>query len=173
MSREGRAVLESSGLGRSGIFYQRSADMRYMGQGHEVSVPLPVGVLEEGHREQISETFERVYRSLYGRKGPDVPLEVINWRVVASGPLPNIEFRLPMGASAQKSAFKGSRQAYFPELGGFVETPVYDRYALAAGETFNGPAIVEERESTLIVNPRGRAKVDEHLNVIVEFADAP
>jgi N-methylhydantoinase A len=173
MSREGRAVLESSGLGRSEISYQRSADMRYMGQGHEVSVPLPAGVLEEGHREPISETFERVYRSLYGRKGPDVPLEVINWRVVASGPLPDIEFRLPMGASAQKSASKGSRQAYFPEQGGFVETPVYDRYALAAGETFNGPAIVEERESTLIVNPRGRAKVDEHLNVIVEFADAP
>jgi N-methylhydantoinase A len=53
-----------------------------------------------------------------------------------------------------------------------VKTPVYDRYNLEPGAAFSGPAIVEERESTLIVNARGRAKVDEYLNVIVEFADA-
>ena len=62
--------------------------------------------------------------------------------------------------------------AYFPEQGRYIETPVYDRYALAPGFTFSGPAIVEERESTLIVGGRGRACVDERLNVIVEFTDA-
>lgn len=169
MSREGEAILEGSGLDTSEISYQRSADMRYMGQGHEVSVPLPIGTLAENHMIEISKTFERVYQSLYGRKGPDVPLEVINWRVVTSGPLPDIEFRLPMGGVGQKEASKGERQAFFPERGGFVKTQIYDRYLLKAGMTFSGPAIVEERESTLIVPPQGRARVDEHLNLIVEF----
>jgi N-methylhydantoinase A len=172
MSRDGQEVLESSGLTASEISYQRSADMRYVGQGHEVSVPLPDGVLNENHIGQVTATFEQVYQALYGRKGPEVPLEVINWRVVASGPRPEMDFRLPVAASEGNKALKGSRLAYAPEKGSYVETPVYDRYSLAPGASFSGPAIVEERESTLIVSARGRARVDDYLNVIVEFADA-
>jgi N-methylhydantoinase A len=61
------------------------------------------------------------------------------------------------------------RRAYFPERGEYIETAVYDRYALNAGTKFTGPAIVEERESTLIVGARGRARVDERLNIVVEL----
>ncbi|MFQ5858147.1 MAG: hydantoinase/oxoprolinase family protein, partial [Anaerolineae bacterium] len=172
MSRNGQEVLESSGLSASEISYQRSADMRYVGQGHEVSVPLPDGVLNRDHIGQVTATFEQVYRALYGRKGPDVPLEVINWRVVASGPRPEMDFRLPVASSDGNKSLKGSRLAYSPEIGSYVETPVYDRYSLVPGTVFSGPAIVEERESTLIVSARGQARVDDYLNVIVEFADA-
>ena len=174
MAGEGRAVLESSGLSSTDIRYERTADMRYVGQGHEVSVSLPEGRLDATHRKTIQASFEEVYRSLYGRKGPDVPLEVINWRVVAAGPEPAMDFRMPEAAGGRDGAvvaLKGKRRAYFPERGGYVETPVYDRYALAPGATFSGPAILEERESTLIVGARGRGRVDEHLNVVVEFAD--
>jgi N-methylhydantoinase A len=171
MAREGYAVLERSGLTASNISCQRSADMRYVGQGHEVSVPLPDGVLNTRHINEVTKSFEEVYQALYGRKGPNVSLEVINWRVVASGARPEMDFRLPVSASARGETLKGKRQAYFPEQGRYVETPVYDRYALPPGATFSGPAIVEERESTLVVSARGRAMVDEHLNVIVEFAD--
>jgi len=171
MAGNGRAVLEQSGLSSSDIHYERTADMRYIGQGHEVSVPLPDGRLNEEHLENIQSGFEQVYRSLYGRKGPDVPLEVINWRVVASGPAPETDFRFPRETNGRANALKGKRRAYFPEHDGYFETPVYDRYALAPGASFSGPAIVEERESTLIVGARGRARMDEHLNVIVEFVD--
>lgn len=171
MAQEGRAVLEKSGLSAAEIFYQRSADIRYVGQGHEVSVPLPNGALNEHHLGQVTAAFERIYQALYGRKGPDVPLEVINWRVVASGPRPETDFRLPQADSFLRSAVKGTREAYFPEQGRYVETPVYDRYALKPGETFTGPAVIEERESTLIMGSRGRARVDEQSNVIVGFVD--
>jgi len=171
MAREGRAVLERSGLSASEISYRYSADMRYVGQGHEVSVPLPNGRLEERHLPQVTETFEQIYRTLYGRKGPDVPLEVINWRVVTSGPRAETDFRLPEDDSSRKNAIKGARKAYFPEYGQYVETPVYDRYALKPEETFSGPAIVEERESTLIMGAHGRARLDDQLNVIVGFVD--
>jgi len=145
--------------------------MRYVGQGHEVAVALPDGVLRGADLSRIAAAFEKTYETLYGRKGPDVPLEVINWRVVASGPRPAMNLKLPRDAAQRTKARKGSRLAYFPEYGRYVETPVYDRYALAPGAQFDGPAIVEERESTLIMGARGRARVDERLNVMVEFAD--
>ena len=172
MAQEGRTVLEGSGLTASEISYERSADMRYVGQGHEVSVLLPSGVLNGKHVDEVAATFEQVYESLYGRKGPDVPLEVINWRVIASGPKPEVDFRLPLSDSGRGSRLKGKRMAYFPEFNGYAETPVYDRYSLKSGAAFSGPAIVEERESTLIVGSRGHCRVDQHLNVIVGFADA-
>ena len=171
MAEEGRKVLESSGLPSRDISYQRTADMRYVGQGHEVSVSLPNGTLDAKQLNRISEIFEDTYRALYGRKGPDVPLEVINWRVVARGPQPELNMQLQCDSRNRGDAIKGSRLAYFSERGGYGETPVYDRYALKPGTTFAGPAIVEERESTLIIGARGRACVDDKLQIIVELAD--
>jgi N-methylhydantoinase A len=171
MAEEGRKILEGSGLPAREISYQRTADMRYVGQGHEVSVRLPSGALTEQHTTEITAEFEKTYRELYGRKGPDVPLEIINWRVVASGPRPETSFNLSSDTSVRSDPRKGSRRAYFPECGGFVDTAVYDRYALKPGMEFNRPAIVEERESTLIVGGRGPARIDERLNVIVEFSN--
>jgi N-methylhydantoinase A len=169
MAAEGRKVLENSGVRKEAIFYRRTADMRYMGQGHEVSVALPDGVLGAKDLPRVAVEFERTYEALYGRKGPEVPLEVINWRVVASGPRPDMNLKLPHDTSNQSDAHKGSRSAYFPERGGYIDTPIYDRYALCPGMKILGPAIVEERESTLIMGLSGEAIVDENLNVIVEL----
>src|SRR3970282_448521 len=109
--------------------------MRYVGQGHEVSCPLPDGDLGSEQLAQIVVEFEETYRGLCGRKGPEVPLEVINWRVVASGPRPKMNLRLTRDDAQRGDARKGSRRAYFPETGGYVETAVYDRYALQPGVT--------------------------------------
>ncbi|MGZ8445561.1 MAG: hydantoinase/oxoprolinase family protein [Candidatus Binatia bacterium] len=171
MAHEGRKVLQTSGLSTAEIRYQRTADLRYIGQGHEVSVALPDGVLGVGDLPRIAAEFERTYESLYGRKGPDVPLEVINWRVVASGARPDMNLKLPRNSTHGGDARKGSRLAFFPETNGYVETSIYDRYTLEPGMRFNGPAIVEERESTLIVGAGGLARVDERLNVVVELGD--
>jgi N-methylhydantoinase A len=165
-------VLESSGLTQQEISYRRTADMRYVGQGHEVSVPLPNEALSPTHLPRIAAAFEEVYQQLYGRKGPDVPLEIINWRVVATGPNPEMDWQLPRTDSGRDKAQKVARQAYFPESGGYAETAVFDRYMLEPGMEFDGPAIVEERESTLIIGARGCARVDDRLNIIVELANA-
>jgi N-methylhydantoinase A len=169
MAEEGRRVLESSGLSVEEIVYQRSADMRYVGQGHEVAVSVPDGTLGADQLLAIKNAFRETYQSLYGREGPDVALEVINWRVVATGPRPSVNLNLSRQSDGGADARKGTRRAYFPEAGGYVETAVYDRYALKPGMSFAGPAIVEERESTLVIGPRGNARIDDRLNVIVEF----
>jgi N-methylhydantoinase A len=170
MAEEGKKILVSSGLATDAISYQRTADMRYIGQGHEVSVMLPDGILSPEHVPVIALAFEETYRALYGRKGPDVPLEVINWRVVASGARPAMNIKFSRDMVDDTDTRKGSRSAYFPEPGRYVDTAVYNRYAFSPGMKFTGPAIVEERESTLIIGVGGRARVDERLNIIVEVA---
>ena len=107
---------------------------------------------------------------LYERLSQSVPVEIINWRVTSSGPAPQV--RLQVVENEQKvaqTARKGSRKAYFPESGGYHVVSVYDRYALLLGTSFAGPAIVEERESTVIVGPDCHFRIDEQRNLIVEL----
>jgi N-methylhydantoinase A len=170
MEAEGQALLAASGVAHAAISHHREVDMRYVGQGHEIRVMLPAGVLEAGHVRVLVAAFEARYRELYERLGPAVPIEILNWRVVSSGPRPDL--KLEMAASAwggAHDALKGERLAYFPEAHGFVATPIYDRYRLAPGTTFDGPAIVEERESTAIAGPGARCRVDEQHNLIVQL----
>ncbi|MCE2528774.1 MAG: hydantoinase/oxoprolinase family protein [Acidimicrobiia bacterium] len=168
MERDGTNLLVESGAGTDEIAHTRTADIRYVGQGHEIRVPIPDGTLTVGQRRTIYEEFDRVYRSLYGREGPPVGLEALTWRVVSRGPRP-----MPIGTDREdvtgdaETARKGERPAYFPSAGGFVTTPVYDRYRLGSGSTMAGPAIIEERESTAIIGPGGLVRVDDRLNVVV------
>lgn len=172
MESEGQALLESSGVPAGEVRHRRQADMRYVGQGYEIRVPLPEKELSAEDAPALLAAFEQTYRQLYGRLGPPVPVEIINWRVLSTGPKPSVSLAAagPSAAPRQDAnPRKGSRRAYFPESGGFVDTPVYDRYAIAAGTAFDGPSIVEERESTAIVGPGSRWRVDEKANLIVEF----
>jgi N-methylhydantoinase A len=172
MEAEGQALLEQSGVSPAQIWHQRAADIRYVGQGHEIQVPLPGGRLDSESVPGIVRSFEETYRRLYERLSESVPLEIINWRVISSGPAPQMRLRAAgVEQEATSTARKGARRAYFPELGGYVETPVYDRYGLSPGTGFDGPAIVEERESTVIVGPDCRFRIDEQLNLVVELED--
>jgi len=146
--------------------------MRYAGQGHEVEVELPSGTLDDGSLADITAAFEAAYRALYSRTPLGVPIEALNWRAVVSGPVPEISVSGPRpGArvtAAAKPAPKGTRRAYFPEAKGYVDTPVYDRYALTPGAVLAGPAIIEERESTTVAGPGARITVDSRLTLILE-----
>src|SRR6185437_6936090 len=99
--------------------------------------------------------------------------EALNWRAVVSGPRPDLTISgeiAPGAASAPPP--KKHRAAYFPEARGYVETPVYDRYALAPGVCLAGPVIVEERESTTVIGPGAAITVDVHQTLIAEPAGA-
>ena len=168
MEMEGQTLLEASGVPATSISHQRAADMRYVGQGHEIRVPLPTGPLDATHAAALLTAFQTVYRELYERLGPPVAVEIINWRVVSSGPRPDLRLQITSaGGGDAQSARKGERQAYFPEAQGFVATQIYDRYRLAPGAMFTGPAIVEERESTVIVGPGAQCRIDEQYNLVV------
>jgi N-methylhydantoinase A len=171
METEGRRILRGAGVPDAEVTVRRSAEMRYFGQGHEVDVEVPPGLLTEASLAPITSSFETAYRLLYSRTPMGVPLEALNWRAVVSGPPPDLTITsgLETGAATAPTA-KKHRAAYFPEAGGYVETPVYDRYRLDPGARLAGPAIVEERESTTVIGPGALISVDAHRNLVAEPA---
>jgi N-methylhydantoinase A len=173
MEAEGRQILGQAGVRPEDIRIVRSGEMRYAGQGHEVSVPIPEGVLGAQTLDGAVESFEEVYRRLYERTAPGNPIEALTWRVVVSAPRPDLPLhRLSAGeglTSMALDALKGERPIYLPEDGKFVEVPVFDRYLLGPGSRFGGPAIVEERESTLVIGRNATVTVDDLLNVVVDI----
>ncbi len=166
MAAQGDAILARSGVSADERRVSRQADVRYAGQGHEIRIDLPDGLLGPHHLPAIRETFEIVYRSLFGRTGPDVPLEGVSWRVLASGPRPFLRLNARPSAES-KNALKGQRPVYFPEWQEHRPTNVYDRYLLVSGAELEGPAIVEERESTTVIGPGARIQIDESRNLSV------
>lgn len=171
MESDGQALLTESGVDSSDIQHRREVDMRFVGQGHEIRVPLSDGKLDASHIEKLKSSFAKVYQELYERPGPPVNIEIINWRVVSSGPSPDVQLKVTGTEKASELAdtIKGHRSAYFPESKGFVDTAIYDRYKMRPGMEFTGPAIVEERESTVIVGPQAKCRIDEHHNLVIDM----
>jgi len=176
MEAEGRAVLRGASVAEDAVRIRRTAEMHYTGQGHDVEVELPAGMLAAASLGPITERFEDAYRALYSRVPLGVPIEALNFRVVVSGPLPDISVSgakpAPASTTVTAPVPKGTRKAYFPEAGGYVDTPVYDRYTLTPGAAFVGPAIIEERESTTVAGPGARVHVDGRLTLILEPGEA-
>jgi len=169
MVEEGRKLLTAAGLNDEDIIVSRSCDMRYVGQGHEANVILPEGELNERRIKEIEASFQKTYEELFHQKGPDMPLEALTWRVSVSGPRPQI----PLESFKQDNfdkALKGEREVYFDSQGGYVKTPVYDRYLLGVGFQTQGPAVFEEHESTVVVGVEAKdIKIDAQNNLIVRW----
>jgi N-methylhydantoinase A len=164
MAAQAMDVLRQSAV-TSDVSVTRSADARYVGQGYELTVPVPAGVVDAPTLAALRARFDDVYAARYGYSAPDQPVEVVTWKLSAVTGTPKID--LPRASPARsREARRGERSAYFPERGGFVPTPVFDRYALEPGRVLNGPAIVEERESTTVLPPGVSAIVDEYANLI-------
>jgi N-methylhydantoinase A/oxoprolinase/acetone carboxylase beta subunit len=145
------------------IRHERSLDMRFVGQGSEVNVPIQTGDFKEFKREEVRRLFDDIYEKLYGRTYPESEVEFINFKVRASLPerllqLPKLEKK--QGQSLDM-AVKGQRLAYSPIGREFIPYTVYDRYKLSPGHEFQGPAIIEEKESTLIVGEDAHVSTDD------------
>jgi len=154
----------------SKISFIRSFDICYLGQGFAVNVELPSSNLN-ANKLEIRDYFESVYKSLYGRVYPDMEIELINVRLVAQGEVPVLP-KFPLNVTGSlELANKGSRKAYSGIKGKFIEFVIYDRYKLPLGANFNGPAIIEERESTTIIDTDGHVKVDLNGILVITLSE--
>ena len=143
---------------------QRFADMRYVGQGYTLEVPAPAE-LDEAAIGAMVDAFHEAHQRVYAYSLPHGEVEFLNLRVVQSWGLPTPAFeRLPSRPSA---ATPSSRMAYFEEAGGYVDTPIYDRGALAVGDELAGPAIVEQPDTTFVIYPGHTATLDASNNLVV------
>ena len=171
MEAEALAQIQEAGADPSTVSMRRRADMRYSGQGFEIDVPVPDGKLDESSAATIRQIFLDRYQELFGRQISDLPMEALTWRVYASGPTPNVELNFAGQQIDEDPADKGERQVYFPETG-YAACKIYNRYALKPGDSFRGPAVIEERESTAVAGPDTTVSIDKYLNLIIDI-DAP
>ena len=174
MSSVGLEMSMKAGIDQKEIKIIASIDARFIGQMHEINVPLDLNDKNSLNSNELSSKFLKEYQVLYKHtpKG-NLPVEIISWRVIVTGQLPNV--KLPeskLKDSNIKTALKGTRKAYFFEQKDWIEVPVYDRYKLSTGMELEGPAIVEERESTVILRPANFARVDSKLNIRIRLEKA-
>jgi 5-oxoprolinase (ATP-hydrolysing)/N-methylhydantoinase A len=170
LEAKGRRLLADAGVAPGEVVVERRAEMRLLGQVHDIDVPLPAGYLAAGCLDEVKGAFEAEYERLYTHVYRGTVIQVINWRVKCSGRTPDVDLAPGGGHGSGTPARKGLRAAYFAEGGGWLEVPVYDREALPPGARFEGPAIVEERESTTVVPPGDHLEVDGQLNLRLHIA---
>ena len=164
------ARKELAGTGRDEIAIRASADMRYRGQGSEVRVPLPGFCVDPG---ELAKAFAAAYGALYGRPVVGVPVEIVTWRVRAERPAPGLaifdnarvpDTRVPLPGPA------GHRTAWLPDFDAPRQVPVFRREALLPGMELEGPALIEDRDTTLVLGA-GRARVLVGGGVLAELAE--
>lgn len=168
MEDEGYAFLAKSNIAKKDARVQRVVEMRYAGQGHEITINLPEGDLNSTHITEIENRFIKEYEFRYNRSIQGIKMEMVTWRVVVQGPTPEMNVELFSSSKGDAEAYKGKRKVYFEETG-YLDCPVYDRYALKTNEKFDGPAIIEETESTTVIGINSTVQVDTDKNIIIEL----
>ncbi|KRE62127.1 hydantoinase/oxoprolinase family protein [Nostocoides sp. Soil756] len=182
LTARGAAALTAEGFGADEHQFVRTADLRYFGQAYEVRVPAGVGVIDDAWADAVVTRFHDEHRGLYGydfRDDPSQQVEWVNLRVTGVGPITRPELqplaarvdadgpepsdRPPQGHPGQRS----TRPVCFDPDDGYVETPIHWRPDLRAGDTFTGPAVVEEFGSTVPVHPGFAVRVDIWGNLVI------
>lgn len=167
MEAQAEGQLKASEI-RGAFRLVRTCDMRFVGQGYEINVPLPGGMYGEADLARLHQAFFDAYAATYGDRAFDRgdPIAGVHWRLNAIIERPAFQFPEIRG-EASSSSLKGHRRVFYPETKGYVDCPVHDRYSLQPGDVVMGPAIIEERESTIVLIPGSSASPDETGNLIV------
>jgi N-methylhydantoinase A len=172
LEQESKATLKGARKG-SKILYERALDMRFVGQGAETTVPIDSRSFAQWNVKEIRHLFDEHYKKLYGRTYPETPVEFVTFRVRAR--LSDRPFTMPpleRKESLLDAAIKGKRPAFSLIANDYISHTVYDRYKLFPGAVMHGPAIIEERESTVILGEDTKANVDTYGFLWIEFEEA-
>ena len=174
LEADGRAALEREGSDPRDVSVVRQLDMRYVGQGYELTVAAPPAPMDDGARAALIARFHDEHGRAYGYSAPSEPVELVNLRATVVGAIA----KPALGRDAAREHLRDSapaarRPVYFDEAGGYVECPIYDRYRLGPEAVVDGPAVVEEFDSTTVIHPGYRARADAFGHLHVSRADGP
>jgi len=162
LEKEAREVLLEQGIKEGKIFLFRELDVRYLGQSYELQVSVP-SELNENSLNKVIESFHEKHRRMYGYCMRDEEVEFVNARIKAIGRItrPNIPKQPLQGAVPDENSILGFREVYFGREEEFHKTPIYVRERLKPGNMIEGPAIIEQYDTTTVIPPGWSAKVDE------------
>jgi N-methylhydantoinase A len=153
------------------VSFRFRLDMRYEGQGYEIEVPVDEGDAGDA-LDRLKTSFDEHYRQVFGMSFPDRAIEIVSWKVEAKGPTPGLGEHFRLHGTQSLAVGVKTRDMWVPSLGKLTSRPVYNRYALKSGDIVEGPALVEERESTCVLHSGDRLTVDDRLNLVIEIGNA-
>ena len=152
------AKVEGFALEQVQLLHQM--DLRYPYQGYELTVPCMAPPFTEADKETVRRAFDQAHLEVYAISAPNEIPEVVNLRVVSVSSVPHLVLPdIEEGGTSPQAAQTGSRMALFEETGAYVDTPLYDRALLKQGNVIQGPAIIDQLDSTTVLLPRQRAEV--------------
>jgi N-methylhydantoinase A len=157
MSDEADAALAEAGCHKAETRFSFGADLRYFGQQNEVTITFPEDPRQDRDSAEITRIFEAAYFAQYGVLPSHVPVEIVSWRLTATGPDTGVEHTKKISTGTGDA--KSSRRVSLWRADELV--PVYERSRLAASRRLDGPAIIEERETTIVLPPGWHAVVND------------
>jgi N-methylhydantoinase A len=169
--RAARRVVEQTGVSVTSIEVVYELDMHYLGQTHTVAVPLPLTFDEGGtgvSRDIIRSAFEKAYSASFSRLLGAIPVRVVSLRTAAIGKRPPFDISVftPAHGNSLEKASRGTRPVWFG--GGWRDVTVWSRRDLPAGAVITAPAILEQPDATIVVEPGLQGRIDQLGNVILE-----
>jgi N-methylhydantoinase A len=149
----------------------RAADMKYKGQVHDVSVPVPTGAFTDASAVAMADRFHERYEARYGKgtTNKNAPIEAMSFEVRVAAKGQPLRLARETMASGDATATRPMRAVYFRETKGFNDTPVYDRDKLRPGQRIAGPAVIEAPDTTMLVRPGQSVRMDEFRNLTLSF----
>ncbi|MDB5374978.1 MAG: methylhydantoinase, partial [Belnapia sp.] len=169
LAAQAEAWFAEEGIAPAARRLHRRVDMRYAGQNYELAIPLPPGPVSDASLPALAEAFAAAHRRLYGFVAEEEPVQLVTFRIEATGIVPKAVLRArPLAGPDAAAALTGERQLWLPERGAAVAVPVYARDRLEPGNTLSGPAVIEQMDSTTVVLPGMTARVDPYDNLILE-----
>jgi N-methylhydantoinase A/oxoprolinase/acetone carboxylase beta subunit len=172
LEAEGERTLRKAGA-TGPVSFARSVEARFIGQGSETALAVPERDFAKLDAAALRRRFDETYEKLYGRTYPESPVEFVNFCVRASLPVKQLELPKLSHKGSVAQARKGERPAYCGVARDFIPHAVYDRYLLPPGAQIAGPAIFEERESTVVAGAGSRSRVDEFGFLWIELPKEP
>jgi N-methylhydantoinase A len=165
LESRGCAMLDRAGIAPERRRFERSVDARYPRQSYELLIPVSPQSVDQTTLQMIAETFHARHLNTYGHDNRDEPVQIVSVRLTAIGMIPPLVVR-DKPACPDADAVKSRRQLWFDESG-VVDTPIYDRRRMPLGLKVVGPAVIESLESTILVPPKWKAKVNEYGFVLL------
>ncbi len=161
------AAIVAQGAPGAATQEMRAAYMRYLGQGHEVVVPLPNRIWEAEDTGIVRAAFEAAYETLYGRIIPKLDLEIVSWSVQVTA-VPEAVAQVDPPPAAEAPVARGARPVLDPGSGRTVEAKLYRRQDFSAGARIDGPALIVESDTTTVVSAAFSASVDALGTIVME-----
>jgi N-methylhydantoinase A len=166
MAEEAHGIVAAGAAGQS-TSERRAAYMRYVGQGHEIPIPLPDRPLAAGDDGLLRRDFERIYEQMFARFIPSAAIEILTWTVTVSTPHAT-PARLGAGTAGGSAKPTGKRSVFDPDQERMIEIPTYWRPDLKSGDSLEGPAVIAEDETSTFITARFRASINPAGCIVLE-----